>query len=506
MAAELNPTVLRHRDRLQSLKFSTIEACFSVPMLNLTMPNLPFVIAFVLVALGWSPAWVGLLAALPQIGNAIQPWLSGWLQRRYSHRVIMYRSFVVSGLPWLLMPFLRWLPEWRDAFAIVLVTISTLANSVASVAWSASIAELVPPRISGKYFARRNLIFGFWTLVAVLAAGFTVDAGDHGFDVFAGIFFIAGLARLMGLYYLSRMIFPPSADVVQKGGATIEQARSVFADRNYIRFTLFIGLWGFFLGMGLPFQTVFLIDVLHFPMSEVVVLSTLAGIGGLITLKGWGSLCDRFGNKPVLYVCSLIWALVGLLTWCSAGPRFQGHLTVAFIVIGGLTAGFQLCQFNLMLKLIAAERRAAHIAVFLALTSALLALGPLVGGALLAWFPSNAGEIMGHPVLNYHLLFCVSMVGCLMLPGLLQSVREDAEAPAIQVWRAMRAMRSFNPLVGVASAAEFLFTPRGLTGLARQSWRSLRRNVRAVSEVGEDIVEVSKTMARETVEKVDRMG
>ena len=69
MAQVLNPTVLRHRDRLRSMKYSTIEACFSVPMLNLTMPNLPFVIAFVLVALGWSPAWVGLLAALPQMSR-----------------------------------------------------------------------------------------------------------------------------------------------------------------------------------------------------------------------------------------------------------------------------------------------------------------------------------------------------------------------------------------------------------------------------------------------------
>lgn len=487
-----NLTVLRHRDRLRSLKYSTIEACFSVPMLNLTMPNLPFVIAFVLVALGWSPAWVGLLAALPQVGNAIQPWVSGWLQRRYPPLVIMRGSFVLSAVPWLLMPLLRWVPEWRDGLVLLLVTVSTLANSVASVAWSAAIAELVPPRISGKYFARRNLIFGFWTLVAVLVAGFLVDAGQHGFDVFAAIFFAAGLGRLAGLFYLNRMIFPGRVREVQTGSTSWQQARAVLADGNYLRFTLFIGLWGFFLGIGLPFQTVFLLDVLHFQMGEVVVLTTLGGIGGLLTLHAWGSLCDRFGNKPVLYVCSLIWAAVGLLAWLLASPEFQAHLTPAFIIIGGLTAGFQLCQFNLMLKLIAAERRASHIAVFLALTSMLMALGPLAGGALLAALPVQAGQVFGQPVLNYHLVFAISMTGCLVLPALLQSVREDAEAAPMQVWRAMRAMRAFNPLAGMATTAEFLFTPRGLTGLARQSWRSLRRHVRAVGEVGEDLVEVGR--------------
>ena len=37
---------LRHRELLLSLKASTIEACFSVPMLNLTIPSFPFVITF----------------------------------------------------------------------------------------------------------------------------------------------------------------------------------------------------------------------------------------------------------------------------------------------------------------------------------------------------------------------------------------------------------------------------------------------------------------------------
>lgn len=493
MAQTPSPSVLRHRDRLRSMKYSTIEACFSVPMLNLTMPNLPFVIAFVLVALKWSPAGVGLLAALPQIGNAIQPWVSGWLRRRYSQIAIIRGSFILSAIPWLVMPVLRWLPEFRDAVVLIMVSVATLANSVASVAWSASIAEVVPPRISGKFFARRNLIFGFWTMLAVLVAGFLVSLGDHHFDIFAAIFFVAGLGRLAGLFYLNRMTFPRQIHEVDAGGTNWAEAREVLKDSNYLRFTLFVGLWGFFLGLGLPFQTVFMIDVLNFPMSDVVVLTTLAGIGGLLTLKAWGTLCDRFGNKPVLLVCAVLWGLVGLLTWVVAGPDFQAHLTVAFILIGGLTAGFQLCQFNLMIKLIAAQRRAAHIAVFLAVTSLITALGPLVGGALLAALPSQAGELFGQPILNYHLIFAASMMGCLLLPMLLQTVREDAELPALEVWRAMRAMRTFNPLVGMATAVEFVFTPRGLTALARQSWRSLRRQVKAVGEVGEDLMEVSRS-------------
>jgi hypothetical protein len=50
---------LRHRDLLLSLKYSTIEACFSVPMLNLTLPSFPFVLAFAVKGLGWEAGAVG---------------------------------------------------------------------------------------------------------------------------------------------------------------------------------------------------------------------------------------------------------------------------------------------------------------------------------------------------------------------------------------------------------------------------------------------------------------
>ena len=44
----------RKRELLLSLKHGTIESCFSVPMLTLTMGNMPFLIGFAVKALGWS--------------------------------------------------------------------------------------------------------------------------------------------------------------------------------------------------------------------------------------------------------------------------------------------------------------------------------------------------------------------------------------------------------------------------------------------------------------------
>ncbi len=89
----------RHRELLLTLKASTIEASFSVPMLNLTMPSFPFVIAFAAAALGWGPAGVGFMAALPHLCNLVQPLLMTWLRRRLSLHEIMMLTFIFSALP-----------------------------------------------------------------------------------------------------------------------------------------------------------------------------------------------------------------------------------------------------------------------------------------------------------------------------------------------------------------------------------------------------------------------
>jgi hypothetical protein len=45
------------------------------------------------------------------------------------------------------------------------------------VSWSAAIGELVPPRVSSKFFSRRNLAFGFWTLLTVSIASQIAEQG-----------------------------------------------------------------------------------------------------------------------------------------------------------------------------------------------------------------------------------------------------------------------------------------------------------------------------------------
>src|ERR1051326_3716599 len=69
-------------------------------MLNLTLPNFPFVVAFAVKALGWQAESVGWMAALPHVCNCLQPLLLAGLSRYFSTFQLLALTFSLGALPW----------------------------------------------------------------------------------------------------------------------------------------------------------------------------------------------------------------------------------------------------------------------------------------------------------------------------------------------------------------------------------------------------------------------
>src|SRR5689334_16601435 len=316
--------LLRKRDLLLSLKYGTIEACFSVPMLNLTLTQFPFAVGFAVTALGWRSSAIGWLAAIPHLCNAIQPPITFLLRRFLSLYQIMVLGFVLNALPWAFIWALPFTGQHRDWIFAVIVTIATLANSICAVAWAASMTDLVPLHMRGRYFGRRNMTFGVWTLIVVLAAGWFAEKNHNSLEIFGIIFAFGSLLRFIGLFFLTRMKFPAHVMSKRQEHERLSEYISVFRDRNYMWLVLFIGVWGFALNAGAPFYSVYVLRELPLSMGGLTVLTTLGTLGGLLSLPSWGALSDRFGNKPVLMTCALGWSVVATAAWLFAGPHRYG--------------------------------------------------------------------------------------------------------------------------------------------------------------------------------------
>jgi MFS family permease len=481
---------LRKRELLLSLKYCTIEACFSVPMLNLTLGNMPFLIGFAVTVLGWNNRSIGFIAAMPFICLFLQTPITFLLQRFWPLYKIMKAMFLLNALPWFVIAAFPWLGEEKHFIFAAVVFLSNLGNAVCGVTWSASVSELVPINIRGRYFGTRNMIFGFWTLLAILAAGQLADRYHNALWIFSVIFALGATSRLIGLFFLTRMKFPAQVMEKQPMRTPLETFTSVLRDKNFVRLLLFTGLFGFFFNAGQPFYSVFVLKKLPFTIGDLVVLTTIQTIGSLISLRPWGMLSDRFGNKPVMITSAMIWLSFTAVSWYFSGPTRHVHLYFAYFITGVMLAGFQqIGQFNLMIKMVPPQNKAHYLSVFLSLTNLLVALGPVMGGLVLRNLPDEFGVVLGQTLTRYHVVIATSLVCCLLTLLILVRVKEPAERSVRELVEVMWHMREFNPMLAATTIAEYVFTPRGLGKLAHFSLRTARRQAGALGDVGEELME-----------------
>ena len=303
------------------------------------------------------------------------------------------------------------------------------------------------------------------------------------------------------------MKFPPAVTELRPQVSPLHTFTSVFGDANFVRLLLFTGLFGFCLYLGNPFYSVFVLTELHMTMGDLTTLTTVSTLGGLLSLRAWGGLSDKFGNKPVMVTSALIWLLTAGVSWLFSSEHNHGHLYLNYFITGFMMAGFQqLGQFNLMIKMIPPENKAHYISVYLSFTNMLITLGPLIGGALLHSLPADAGNLFGQPLTRYHVVIVGSLALCLLTLHLLQTVREPAERSVKELVLVMRNMREFNPVLGIATLAEYMFTPSGLSRLAHFSVRTLRRQSNVMSDVGEELVEEGWRAIRQPLKSLRSKG
>jgi MFS family permease len=315
------------------------------------------------------------------------------------------------------------------------------------------------------------------------------------------IYAAAAASRLIGLYFFSRMTFPATVTKRRHEAVRLEGFLVPLRDRNYLRFLAFNGLFGFFLFMGLPFYSVFVLRGLSFSLGDLTVMTTLASLAGLVSVNTWGPLTDRFGVRPVMIWSVGVWTLSAGLLWFFTGPEWRLLAYPSFIVYGFMWTLFQLLQFNFMLKMAPASHRTYFISTFYATTYLLTFFGPFAGGWLLRWLPGACGTLLGRPLTSYHVVLVGSLALCLATIPILRRVVEPAAASVREMVRHMRSSAELNPVLMLVSLAQELFGGRAFETILRESKRALRKQGSALADVGEELAQESWRALRRPFQK-----
>lgn len=436
---------------LRGMRVSTVEGLFASWWLTLTLGAIPQGFALYLDA---TPFVIGLLGSLQAVAGLFSL-VGAFLVERRSERHL-YVAFIAGGgrTLWILVAAAAlWLSK-PAALSLLLTVmgVSWAMLNLAQPAWTSWMNDLVPKDMRGRYFARRGVIVGLFSLVAGPLSGRFLDVGRETLGpsvAFALLFGAAGLFGIGNFLTFLRQPEPPYQRASEPPALNLEYFRAPLRDKPFARFLLVFALWVFAQSVAGPFFTVYMLETLRLSFFQVQLLNGIAGVVALIMMPAVGFLADKYGNKPIYVIAygivttlPLFWALTR-----TDMPWLTWTLIVAVqILTGVVNAAMGLTQFNLMLALSRPDQTARYSAVWGTAVGVAGFLGPLMGGVIADATLNVNIPAGGFNIGAYKITFLVSAALRLAILPLLRSL---TEAESTEVREVLGHMAASKPLASV---------------------------------------------------------
>ena len=342
-------------------------------------------------ALGASPAYIGLLSAIPFFAQIAQIPAVVLIERVRKRKAICIAVTLAARamlVPLAAVPLLA----SRDlALALLLLcfAVVTPLGAVGGCAWMSWTCDLVPRARLGEVFSRRQFCANLAATIAGLAGAGLVDYWPQYFPEwrlggYAAAFALAILAAMASTWFLTRMPDVPMTPTPPPAlGALFKRP---FADANFRRLMIFLGSWTFAVNLAMPFFTVYLVQDLGTGLTVPIVLMVAGQLANIVSLPWWGRLSDRRSNKAVIAICGPL-LLAAILGWVATAEPAPHALTVPLLflvqtIMGAAGAGLDLACGNLAFKTAPKGEATVYLGTNGLVKSLCGGLAPLAGGFL----------------------------------------------------------------------------------------------------------------------------
>ncbi len=484
-------------DNSKALKLSIIDGTFSAIMV--TLCGGIFLTGFALKVLKADARVIGILASLPLFANLVQFIGSYLIEKTGKSKSLCILSAALSRSLWILILFLplKLIPGGTDLriwMLVGVIAISSIFASMAGVAWTSWMSELVPEKIRGSYFGKRNMITSLFGMFFIMGGGYFLSSWEkargesdpYGFL----ILFIVGIGSgLLSLFFLRKI--PPAEAEKKKGRKKISAAASFKAplkDKNFRNILFFAALWIFAINFAGPFYGVYMINILELDFSLITLLGTAATLSTVIMMKIWGKINDKLGSKPVIIISTLMLALIPFLWIFASSENFYIPLLTAHIISGAFMAGAGLSQFNILIKLSPREGRSAYLALFAAVSGFAGACAPLAGAFLFNRISSLTIALNFITIGGFDFIFLSSSILTAFSIAAAARIHEEGSAPPYAVMLQLK--NDLNPQTGVAGAADILMLNVARSGniikkIDRKSEKLAHKSEKAIRQIAD---------------------
>ena len=363
---------------------------------------------------------LGLIFALPAIVGVLRlvaPWAIQWLG---SKRRACLAFSAVSYLVLALLPGVALVgtsdPPTALALMIGLLCGHQLLEYIGNVAFWSWMADLVPRRLRGRYFARRQIIQLAVAIPTLLAGGAFADhwREAHAETLLWGYAIPNGLGAALLIASLVPLWMMPDTGAGQLArlGITWDTLRAPFRDWRFGRLVLF-GCWlAAANGLTGAAQGAYPKQVLGLGLVALQWMR-ITMRGGQMGVAGWaGRFSDRYGNQPMMILCQTVVA-TSMCFFLLATPEHAYWLFGAYVA-WSFYAGLNIGLPNLMLRLAPdgqQQDNSGYIALYFAASGACYAASSVLGGWLFDVLTTDGTYSIGaFDVTHYQIMFALGLV------------------------------------------------------------------------------------------------
>ncbi len=421
--------------------------------------------------LGANDLIFGYLAAAGYLGSIFQLFGSLYTERTGRVKGIFLWSLTTQRLLYVPLAFLPWIcpARWQPgAMAMVLILfLASAAGNIGSPAWTQWMAHLVPARVRGKYFSRRNRVGIMVSAATAILVGVVLDAARRGglnqllaplgrwtglpplILVISVLFLLGSAAGVTDIQSYRRVSETPPPRQIRAHAwhDGISGLIRAFRDRNFLWYVLYSSVYTFALAFAGTFTWVMMLSLVHHAtghswflahpyLTVCVMLMLTTNVGQILGYPFWGRLIDRLGCKPVILIASSLHSLT-LLVWVFISVRTLDWGFAGAFVGGLVWSAIEIANFNLLLA-VTRKGGAAYQAVLAIMANLAGMLAGLGAGALTFWLQQHHVRVhwMGHHFTRYNVLFALSLaVKCVADYAILPRVSDPGAKPVRYAFR-----------------------------------------------------------------------
>jgi MFS family permease len=337
--------------------------------------------------LGATPFEVGLLTTGPAIAGILFPLPAAWVVSRLWGKPVVVIPLALYRMLFAFVVVIPWLPApSRVALLVGSIAVMSIALAFFNTAFVPLLAKVLPLEVRARTIAERGMRAGITSTLAVLVAGKILDILPFPFN-FQTIFALAFVTAQMSTIMVARVHIPPllddvpapprpfSGDLDNSPPSAVELRLAVFWHHTTAAVVFILGIY-----LPIALYPVVLVDRLHATNGWIGALAMAGGLAAVGLSSLWGRACTRYGNRPVLVVSGLAYALAPL--GASLAPNLLTYAPVAVAQVGLLTIvgqGLLQCLYDVL----PARRHTHYLAMYSVVGNCAVACAPPLGTFLL---------------------------------------------------------------------------------------------------------------------------